>query len=88
MLEKAALTLTTASGLVDTVRVMWRTLAIVEGKLKNETKELAAWTKLVALEPQDVEANRRVRNDSWRTGNSSRRRSLHSKSRGDRNAGL
>jgi tetratricopeptide (TPR) repeat protein len=59
MLEKSSTNLTTASGLADTVRVMWRALAMVEGKLKNETKELAAWTKLVALEPQDVEANRR-----------------------------
>jgi tetratricopeptide (TPR) repeat protein len=59
-LEKASVNLTTASGLVDTVRPLWRTLAIVEGKLKNEAKELAAWQKLVTLEPQDVDGNRRV----------------------------
>ena len=60
MLDKAATNLTTASALVDTVRTLWRTLAMVEGKLRNETKELAAWSKLITLEPQDVEGNRRV----------------------------
>jgi tetratricopeptide (TPR) repeat protein len=59
-LDRSAANLTAASLIVDTVRTLWRTLAVVQGKLKDETKELAAWSKLVALDPQDVEGNRRV----------------------------
>ncbi|MBN1129151.1 MAG: tetratricopeptide repeat protein [Chitinispirillaceae bacterium] len=59
-LDKAATVLTAATALTDTVRVAWRTLATVQGKLKNQPKELAAWQKLAALEPQDPEANRRI----------------------------
>jgi tetratricopeptide (TPR) repeat protein len=59
-LDRAAANLSAASLIVDTVRTLWQTLAVVQGKLKNEEKELAAWQKLVSLEPQDVEGNRRV----------------------------
>ena len=59
-LTKSSTMLTAASALVDTASILWRTLAIVEGKLHNEAKEYKAWTKLVSLEPQDVDGNRRL----------------------------
>jgi tetratricopeptide (TPR) repeat protein len=59
-LDRAAANLTAASLIIDTVRVLWRTLAIVQERLKNETKELAAWQKLVMIDPQDLEGNRRI----------------------------
>lgn len=59
-LDKAAANLSAASALTDTVKVLWRTLAKVYGKLKKPDKELSAWTKLITLEPQDAEANRRI----------------------------
>jgi tetratricopeptide (TPR) repeat protein len=58
--DRSAANLTAASLIVDTVRTLWHTLATVQEKLKNEEKGLAAWSKLVALEPQNVEGNRRV----------------------------
>jgi tetratricopeptide (TPR) repeat protein len=59
-LTKASDMLTAASILMDTSRMLWRTLAVVEGKLRSEAKEFKAWTKLVALEPADVDGNRRL----------------------------
>jgi tetratricopeptide (TPR) repeat protein len=60
VLDKGAANLVTATGLADTIRVAWRTLATIYNKMKNELKELSAWEKLVTLEPQDAEANRRI----------------------------
>jgi len=59
-LAKAASNLTTASTLVDTNADVWRTLAVVQGKLKNTAAELAAYQKLLKLQPQDIDANKRV----------------------------
>ena len=59
-LDKAVICLSSATALSDTIRVAWRTLAKIYNKMKNEPKELSAWQKLVVLEPQDAEANRRI----------------------------
>lgn len=59
-LVKSANMLNKASLLSPKDPVIWRTLGEVYGKLKNENKELNAYKKFLAIEPQNLEANRRV----------------------------
>ena len=59
-LQQAVTNLTAASRLTDTVAIIWKTLGEVQGKLKNTDGELAAYTRLLALQPDDVTANKRV----------------------------
>ncbi len=59
-LAQAAANLRTASTLVDTIPVIWKTLGDVYGKQKNVDGELAAYTKYLTLKPDDVAASKRV----------------------------
>jgi tetratricopeptide (TPR) repeat protein len=59
-LQQAAANLTAASLLADTVSIIWKTLGEVQGKLKNTDRELAAYTRLLTLRPDDIAANKRV----------------------------
>lgn len=59
-LPQAVTNLRTASILADTVSLIWKTLGEVQGKLKNADGELAAYSKLLTLQPNDVTANKRV----------------------------
>ncbi len=59
-LSKASSMLSKASQLVTRNPVIWKNLAEVYGKLKNTEKELYAYKKLLAIEPQNLNANRRV----------------------------
>ena len=59
-LAQAVTNLRTASTLADTVSLIWRTLGEVQGKLNNSDGELAAYTRLLALQPDDPVANKRV----------------------------
>ena len=52
--------LTGASGLADTIPTMWLELAQVYDKLGNEKEELTAYKKLVSMDPQNFEANKRL----------------------------
>jgi tetratricopeptide (TPR) repeat protein len=49
-----------ASAIVDTIPVVWKTLGDVYGRQKNVDGELAAYTKYLALKPDDIAANKRV----------------------------
>ncbi len=59
-LAKSAEMLEKTAALADSLPVVWQTLGEVYGKLKNEDKELYAYKKLLGLQPQDVQANKRV----------------------------
>ncbi len=59
-LSQAASRLSTAAALKPTDGSIWRNLAQVRGKINDSAKELQAYQKLLELEPQDIEANRRV----------------------------
>ncbi len=59
-LKESAAMLSKASELIDTLPIIWQTLGLVHGKLGNETQELSAYKKLLALTPQELEANKRV----------------------------
>ena len=60
MLARSASLLRKASSLADTIPAMWLDLAQVYGKLGNEKEELAAYKKLVTMDPQNLEANKRL----------------------------
>ncbi len=57
---KAVSMLNKASVLGANNPVIWKKLGEAYGQLKNETKELAAYKKLLSVEPQNLQANRRV----------------------------
>jgi tetratricopeptide (TPR) repeat protein len=59
-LARSAVLLKKASGLADTIPAMWLELAQVYDKLGNEKEELAAYKKLVSMDPQNFEANKRL----------------------------
>ena len=59
-LARSATLLKRASGLADTIPTMWLELAQVYDKLGNEKEELAAYKKLVSMDPQNFEANKRL----------------------------
>jgi tetratricopeptide (TPR) repeat protein len=59
-LARAAGLLSSASVLIDTLPVVWQKLGEVNGKLGNEADELAAYQKLLKMQPQDLDANKRV----------------------------
>jgi tetratricopeptide (TPR) repeat protein len=59
-LAKAASYLASATSLADTLTAAWKTLAMVQGRLKNSGAELAAYKKYLVRQPQDAEANKRV----------------------------
>ncbi|MFW5774733.1 MAG: tetratricopeptide repeat protein [Chitinivibrionales bacterium] len=59
-LKESASMLSKAASLVDTLPVVWKTLGRVHGKLKNADGELKSYKKLLTLDPQDLEANKRV----------------------------
>jgi tetratricopeptide (TPR) repeat protein len=59
-LAKSASTLKKASTLADTIPTMWFELAQVYQKLNNERGELDAYKKLIAMDPQNLEANKRL----------------------------
>ncbi len=56
----AATMLKNATLIVDTVLVVWQKLGDLYGKLKDEEKELAAYKRVIALDPQNQPANRRA----------------------------
>lgn len=58
--DRSAAALKTTSTIVDTIPVMWETLAKVYGKLNNDDGELQALQKLLTLQPQNLEANKRA----------------------------
>ncbi|GBU22147.1 glycosyl transferase [Fibrobacteres bacterium R8-0-B4] len=60
MQTNAVNNLRTASTLVDTIPVIWKTLGDLYGKQKNTDGELNAYTKYLALKPDDIAANKRV----------------------------
>jgi tetratricopeptide (TPR) repeat protein len=57
---KAAEMLKTASMLVDSIPILWEKLAQAYGKLSNVDSELQALQKLLTLQPQNIEANKRA----------------------------
>jgi tetratricopeptide (TPR) repeat protein len=59
-LSKSASLLQKASSIADTIPTMWLELAQVYNKLGNEQEELNAYKKLVTMEPQNFEANKRL----------------------------
>ena len=59
-LARSASLLKKASGLADTIPTMWLELAQVYNKLGNEREELSAYKKLVTMDPQNFEANKRL----------------------------
>ena len=59
-LTKSASTLKKASTLADTIPTMWFELAQVYQKLNNERGELDAYKKLITMDPQNLEANKRL----------------------------
>lgn len=59
-LSKAVKQLSAAATLADTVSIIWETLGEVHGKLKNVDGELAAYSKLLKLQPLHKVANKRV----------------------------
>lgn len=52
--------LRTASGITDTVAIIWETLGEVYGKLNNEDGELTAYKELLKLQPLHKTANKRL----------------------------
>ena len=59
-LARSASLLQKASSIADTIPSMWLELAQVYNKLGNETEELNAYKKLITMEPQNLEANKRL----------------------------
>jgi tetratricopeptide (TPR) repeat protein len=59
-LARSASLLQKASSSADTIPTMWLELAQVYNKLGNEQEELNAYKKLVSMEPQNLEANKRL----------------------------
>ena len=59
-LARSASLLKKASGLADTIPTMWLELAQVYNKLGSEKEELGAYKKLVTMDPQNFEANKRL----------------------------
>jgi Tfp pilus assembly protein PilF len=59
-LARSASLLKKASSIADTIPTMWLELAQVYNKLGNEQDELNAFKKLVSMEPQNLEANKRL----------------------------
>jgi tetratricopeptide (TPR) repeat protein len=60
ILSKAISMLNKAAALGAKDPIIWKKLGMAYGVLKNDDKELAAYKKLLTLEPQNLEANRRV----------------------------
>jgi len=59
-LAKSAQILKRASTIADTIPAMWLEMAQVYNKLGNEKEELNAYKKLITLDPQNLEANKRL----------------------------
>jgi len=59
-LSKSATLLKKASTIADTIPAMWIEMAQVYNKLGNEKGELDAYKKLITLDPQNLEANKRL----------------------------
>jgi tetratricopeptide (TPR) repeat protein len=59
-LERSAQSLKAAAALVDTIPLLWETLARNYGKLKNDDGELLALQKLLSFQPQNLDANKRA----------------------------
>jgi len=60
MLAKSASLLKRASTIADTIPAMWIEMAQVYNKLGNERGELDAYKKLITMDPQNLEANKRL----------------------------
>jgi tetratricopeptide (TPR) repeat protein len=58
--DKAAAVLKQTAALVDTIPLLWETLASIYKKAKNSEGELQALQKLLVLQPQNLEANKRA----------------------------
>jgi tetratricopeptide (TPR) repeat protein len=56
----AVTNLRTASTLVDTIPVIWKTMGDVYGKQKNADGELTAYAKYLTLKPDDIAISKRV----------------------------
>ncbi len=59
-LARSATLLKKAGSLADTIPTMWLELAQVYEKLGNEKEEMSAYKKLVTMDPQNFEANKRL----------------------------
>lgn len=59
-LKNSARMLSYASKLVDTIPQVWSTLGQVSGQLDDEKTELMAYQKLLKLQPDHLQANKRV----------------------------
>ncbi len=60
MLAKSASLLKKASTIADTIPAMWIEMAQVYNKLGNDRGELDAYKKLITLDPQNLDANKRL----------------------------
>jgi tetratricopeptide (TPR) repeat protein len=60
MLSKSAQLLKKASFLADTIPAMWIEMAQVYNKLGNEKGELDSYKKLITMDPQNLDANKRL----------------------------
>ncbi|HUI93810.1 MAG TPA: tetratricopeptide repeat protein [Chitinivibrionales bacterium] len=60
MLSRSAALLKKASTIADTIPAMWIEMAQVYNKLGNDRGELEAYKKLVTMDPQNLEANKRL----------------------------
>lgn len=59
-LKKSARMLTYASKIVDTIPEVWSRLGLVSGQLNDEKTELMAYQKLLKLQPDHLQGNKRV----------------------------
>jgi tetratricopeptide (TPR) repeat protein len=59
-LSKSAILLKKASTIADTIPAMWIEMAQVYNKLGNERGELDAYKKLITMDPQNLDANKRL----------------------------
>jgi tetratricopeptide (TPR) repeat protein len=59
-LSKSASLLKKASTIADTIPAMWIEMAQVYNKLGNEKGELDAYKKLITMDPQNLDANKRL----------------------------
>jgi tetratricopeptide (TPR) repeat protein len=59
-LSKSATLLKRASTIADTIPAMWIEMAQVYNKLGNEQGELDAYKKLITMDPQNLDANKRL----------------------------
>jgi tetratricopeptide (TPR) repeat protein len=59
-LAKSATLLKRASTMADTIPAMWIEMAQVYNKLGNERGELDAYKKLITMDPQNLDANKRL----------------------------